>query len=66
MSKAELVREIARALGRNDLIVTDTGSGRPIDRTLVTIDPELNKSLWAGAGYHEVPTIRRLIAEIAG
>ncbi len=66
MSKAELVREIAKAFDRNDLVVQDTESGKPIDRTLRTVDQEFNKALWAGAGYQQIPTIEQLIAEIAG
>jgi dTDP-4-dehydrorhamnose reductase len=66
MSKAELVREIAKAFDRNDLVVQDTKSGKPIDRTLRTVDQEFNKALWAGAGYQEIPVIEHLIAEIAG
>jgi hypothetical protein len=66
MSKAELVREIARAFGRYDLVVQDTESGKPIDRTLRTVDQEFNEGLWAGAGYQEIPTIKQLIAEISG
>jgi dTDP-4-dehydrorhamnose reductase len=65
LSKADLVRQIASAFGRSDLIVKDTESGKPIDRTLSTIDPAFNKSLWAGAGYPDIPTIEQLIAEIA-
>jgi hypothetical protein len=48
------------------LIVKDTESGKPINRTLATNDPGLNKRLWGGAGYAEIPTIEQLIAEIAG
>jgi dTDP-4-dehydrorhamnose reductase len=66
LSKAELVIKIAAAFGRSDLIVKDTESGKPINRTLATNDPELNKRLWGGAGYPEIPTIEQLIAEIAG
>jgi dTDP-4-dehydrorhamnose reductase len=66
MSKAELVREVAKAFDRNDLVVQDTESGKPIDRTLRTVHQEFNKGLWAGAGYQEIPTIEQLIAEIAG
>jgi dTDP-4-dehydrorhamnose reductase len=65
LSKADLVRQIARAFGRSDLIVKDTDSGKPIDRTLSTTDPVFNKGLWAGAGYPDIPTIEQLIAEIA-
>ena len=65
LSKADLVRQIAGAFGRTDLIIKDTDSGKQIDRTLATTDPALNKSLWAGAGYPDIPTIEQLIAEIA-
>jgi dTDP-4-dehydrorhamnose reductase len=65
LTKAELVRKIASAFGRSDLIVKDTESGKPINRTLATNNPELNQRLWAGAGYAEIPTIEQLIAEIA-
>jgi dTDP-4-dehydrorhamnose reductase len=65
LSKADLVRQIANAFGRSDLIVKDTESGKPIDRTLSTTDPAFNTSLWAGAGYPDIPTIEQLIAEIA-
>jgi dTDP-4-dehydrorhamnose reductase len=66
MSKAELVRQIAKAFDRNDLVVQDTESGKPIDRTLRTVDQEFNRALWAGAGFQEIPAIEQLIAEIAG
>ena len=65
LSKADLVRQIASAFGRTDLIIKDTDSGKPVDRTLSTTDPAFNKSLWAGAGYPDIPTIEQLIAEIA-
>jgi dTDP-4-dehydrorhamnose reductase len=66
LSKADLVREIATAFGRSDLKVKDTDSGKPINRTLSTINPEFNARLWVEAGYPEIPTIEQLIAEIAG
>jgi dTDP-4-dehydrorhamnose reductase len=65
LSKSDLVRQIASAFGRTDLIIKDTESGKPVDRTLSTTNPAFNKSLWAGAGYRDIPTIEQLIAEIA-
>jgi dTDP-4-dehydrorhamnose reductase len=65
LSKADLIRQIASAYGRTDLIIEDTDSGKPIDRTLSTTEPAFNKGLWAGAGYPDIPTIEQLIAEIA-
>jgi dTDP-4-dehydrorhamnose reductase len=65
LSKADLVRKIASAFGRPDLMVKDTDSGKPINRTLSTTNPDFNSQLWVGAGYPEIPTIEQLIAEIA-
>ena len=65
LSKADLIRQIASAFGRSDLIVKDTDSGKPINRTLSTTNPDFNSQLWLGAGYPEIPTIEQLIAEIA-
>jgi dTDP-4-dehydrorhamnose reductase len=65
LSKADLVRQIASAFGRSDLMVKDTDSGKPINRTLSTTNPDFNRHLWVGAGYPEIPTIEQLIAEIA-
>ena len=65
LSKADLVRQIASAFGRSDLMVKDTDSGKPINRTLSTNNPDFNRQMWVGAGYPEIPTIEQLIAEIA-
>jgi dTDP-4-dehydrorhamnose reductase len=65
LSKADLVRKIASAFGRPDLMVIDTDSGKPINRTLSTTNPDFNSQLWLEAGYPEIPTIEQLIAEIA-
>ncbi len=65
LSKADLVRKIASAFGRPDLIIKDTDSGKPINRTLSTTNPDFNSQLWLGAGYPEIPTIEQLIAGIA-
>jgi len=66
LSKADLVRQIASAFCRSDLNIKDTDSGKPINRTLSTNNPDFNRQLWVGAGYPEIPTIEQLIAEIAG
>jgi len=65
VSKAELVRLIAAAWGRDDLVIEDTTTARPIDRTLSTRDPELNRRLWAQGGYDEPPSIAEMIAELS-
>ena len=65
LSKADLVRQIASAFGRSDLNIKNADSGKPINRTLSTTNPDFNSQLWMGAGYPEIPSIEQLIAEIA-
>lgn len=65
VSKAELVRLIAAAWGRDDLTVEDVTTARPIDRTLSTLDPDLSRRLWLQAAYPEPPSIAEMIAEQA-
>jgi len=42
-----LLAAIASALGRSDVVIRPVASGRPTDRTLVTVDPARNVALWA-------------------
>jgi dTDP-4-dehydrorhamnose reductase len=65
VSKAELVRLIARAWGRDDLDIREVSTSRPIDRTLDTLDPELSRRLWLQGGYPEPPSIADMVAELA-
>jgi dTDP-4-dehydrorhamnose reductase len=65
VSKAELVRLIARAWGRDDLDIREVSTSRPIDRTLDTVDPELSRRLWLQGGYPEPPSIADMVAELA-
>lgn len=66
MTKFELVSKISEAFGREDLKVSPKASGVAKDLTLSTIDPEFNAGLWRAAGYRSIPSIKELIAEIAG
>jgi dTDP-4-dehydrorhamnose reductase len=66
MTKFELVSKISEAFGRDDLEVSPRASGVAKDLTLSTIDPEFNAGLWRAAGYQSIPSIKELIAEIAG
>lgn len=66
MTKFELVSKISEAFGREDLKVSPKASGVAKDLTLSTIDPEFNAGLWRAAGYQSIPSIKELIAEIAG
>lgn len=64
VSKYDLVNEIVRRCQRTDLSVTPTVTEQPIDRTLTTLHPERNRALWQAAGYIEVPSVQRLVAEM--
>jgi dTDP-4-dehydrorhamnose reductase len=64
VSKAELLRIIARAYNK-DIPVTDTQADTSVDRTLATLNPQLNKDLWAIAGYDSPPTIEQMVAEMS-
>lgn len=65
VSKAQLVRQIAAAWGRDDLVISDVTTAHPIDRTLSTLDPDLSGRLWDQAGYPQPPRIDEMIAELS-
>ncbi len=64
VDKDALVRLIASHEGRADLQIVAKKSGRAVDRTLATEQPDFNEKLWAAAGYSPIPTIAQLVAEI--
>lgn len=65
ITKANLVRAIANASGRKDLVVNDFEAHPAVDRTLATNFPEFSRSLWASAGYLEPPTVEHMVKEIS-
>lgn len=65
VSKYELVQAIASSCGRDDLEINPTEAPVAVDRTLATIHPELNKSLWHAAGFAEVPSVEHVVATLA-
>ncbi len=64
VNKDALVRLIASHESREDLQISATKSGKAVDRTLATVNPDFNQKLWAAAGYLAIPTIAQLVAEI--
>lgn len=64
VSKCELVSLIAKHLGRFDIKVKPTVTGANINRTLATIFPDKNKSLWLGAGYDSPPSFDQMVSEV--
>ena len=64
VNKYTLVSLIAANAGRNDLQIQPVDSGKSVDRTLTTNNPELNTKLWVAAGRSTVPSVAELVAEI--
>jgi dTDP-4-dehydrorhamnose reductase len=48
-----------------NVTIESVDSNNPVNRTLSTINPELNQQLWNIAGYRSVPTIEENIKELA-
>jgi len=48
-----------------NVTIESVDSNNPVNRTLSTINPELNQQLWNMAGYRSVPTIEENIKELA-
>lgn len=64
VTKAELVKEIALRSERHDLVINDVSAPEAIDRTLSTLNPELNARLWSLAGYSSPPTVPQMVHEV--
>lgn len=63
ISKGELVKLIARRIGRFDITIEEGQAAESKDMRLSTLNPALNRELWALAGYTSLPDIPRLISE---
>jgi dTDP-4-dehydrorhamnose reductase len=65
LTKEEILRLISKVYCREDITITPTEANQPIDRTLYTLAPALNESLWSKAGYPSPPSIMTMIRELA-
>lgn len=65
ISKAELLRYIAKSFDREDIIIKSTDADTEINRTLSTSDDGLNRMLWEAAGYMQPPTVFSMLTEMA-
>ena len=63
VTKSELLKIIARVYKKN-IPVTDIKADVAVNRTLATLNPELNQKLWEVAGYGSPPTIEQMIEEL--
>jgi dTDP-4-dehydrorhamnose reductase len=65
LSKGQMLQAFAGAYRREDLEILLAPAPSPIDRTLATNQPDLNASLWKGAGYDAPPTLESMIEELS-
>jgi dTDP-4-dehydrorhamnose reductase len=65
VSKFELINLISSEFGRGDLQISQFEAEMPINRSLITINPERNLQLWRQGGYNEVPTISEMVSTYA-
>ena len=56
---------IAKKFGRGDLQVTKFEAETEINRSLITINPQQNLSLWQNGGYNIIPTIEEMVSTYA-
>lgn len=66
VSKADLLRLIAKAADRTDLRIIDSEAAEQKNMSLSTIDRSTNQDLWELASYHSVPDIEEMIMAESG
>jgi dTDP-4-dehydrorhamnose reductase len=64
VSKRDLVVCIAKAFGRGDIKVNAVNAATAVDRTLSTLDEDLNLSLWKAAGFEGPLTVEEMVHQI--
>jgi len=64
VTKDELVRMQLALLGRDDVRVASESSGKTVDRTLQTNDPNFNSTIFSSAGFSRPPTIAEMLKSI--
>jgi len=65
LTKHDLLRVFASAYGREDIRISPAEAPTAVNRSLGTEREDLNRELWAAAGFAQPPTIHQMIAELA-
>lgn len=65
VTKDELLRQFARAYGREDVTIRPGPSPSAVDRTIATVDPARSAALWRAAGEASPPRIEELVQAMA-
>jgi dTDP-4-dehydrorhamnose reductase len=66
ITKAEMLQCFAREYRRQDITIKPFKASFAVNRTLAAVNESINRQLWQAAGYKEPPSIRQMIAELAG
>lgn len=66
MHKGDLLMAMGRAFRREDIKIDIQPAASRVDRSLATVDPALNRRLWASGGYPTPPTLEAMVNELAG
>ncbi len=64
ISKAEMLKAMAKEFDRQDIKITSIKAKEKIDRTLATNNLTLNNKIWKAAGYKKIPSIKEMIQEL--
>ena len=64
ITKANLLEEFKKHFNKN-VIINHVDAEEIIDRTLLTINEQVNENLWKCAGYSSIPTVEQNIEELA-
>ena len=65
LTKYQMLKVFAQNFNRQDLTINAIEAKDRIDRTVSTLNTQLNQKIWHSAGYQTPPTIEQMIAEIA-
>lgn len=63
VNKFELLQLFAKVFERSDIIIESSLASIAVDRTLVTIHPEINAAVWSMGGYGRIPPIHQMLEE---
>lgn len=63
VSKFELIKLVAAYIPQRNLMIKDVETVVSVDRSLDTMNASANKTLWAHAGYEQLPTIQDMLGE---
>ena len=65
ITKADLLKCLAREYNRKDIVINPIKADKSVDRVLSTQTVELNNELWNAAGYSAQPSICQMVEELA-